>query len=189
MNTELAALKLKRTFIVTTGIRHNAATFKTVLEGRGIHITSKALDLMSMTGHPRVRFGEKKEGVILADVSVEELGLPDNAPYGDICLKAIGHSVIWAGNTYKLAYTSFEQACALREQYTDQPFDEWLRVGMFAIQHPMGNRMLLRIVHGRNKVLYFDTDDGGDLDDLFDGHVRFIWQLTPVPKRLMPEPS
>lgn len=51
---------------------------------------------------------------------------------------------------------------------------------MDAIDHPMGNKMILRIVRGKNGIFYLDTDDGGDDEDVFDDHVQFLWRLIPA---------
>lgn len=144
--------------------------------------TSKVDEILEQekSTHAAKLFGWWPEKVLLADVSVKELGLPDHCPYRDILFKGASHSVVWQGKPCLLAPALATDAITLRLSYEDQPKDEWLRVAMEAINHPMGNKVIFRLVHGKNGVRYLDTDDGGDYDDVFDDHVRFLWRLMPV---------
>jgi len=175
-------LRLKRVFSLETGIYANSGDFFVVLTGNGMKTTSKVDNLLIQADGPLHNpiFYLCKEDILLADVSVEELGLPNNSPYGKILRRGVGRSVVWKRKWYVLSKALPADGMALRISYRSQPQYEWLRIAMDGVEHPMGNKMIFRVVHGKDGVEYLDTDDGGDSDDLFDDHVRFVWRLIPL---------
>lgn len=174
---KLATPVIKRVFPVNLGKVKSHKHFRRILRSKGMRITSKANDILAHAPSSNF-FNLCPEVVLLTDVSVEELGLPDNSLYGDILYKGV-REVFWENRPYMLTPIIPAHAIELRAMYTYQPKNEWLRCAMDGVEHPMGNKMIFRLVHGKNGVVYFDTDDGGDSDDPFDDHVRFIWKLLP----------
>ncbi|MBI2474649.1 MAG: hypothetical protein HYV68_03030 [Candidatus Taylorbacteria bacterium] len=170
---------LKRTFPIRVGVYNSADGYLRALNEYGMRVTSKVVDLLGDERQDRKFFRQAHEDVTLGDVSVDELGLPNNALYGDILFEGMGRRVIWQGKMFVLSKALPEDGLELRLTYKTQPKDEWLRIAMDGVEHPMGNKMILMVVHGQNGILYLDTDDGGDPDDPFDDHVRFIWRLIP----------
>ncbi len=170
-------------FPVTIGQIESPNSFRHTLDLLGAtEVTSKANDILDrgFQAESAHFFHSSCQNDLLADVSVEELGLFDNSMYEEILATGVGREVVWEGTRYELSKVVPAHLLALRVKYISQPKNEWLRGAMDGVEHPMGNMMLFRLVHGKNGVMYFDTDDGGDLDDPFDDHVRFLWRLVPV---------
>lgn len=176
-------IKLKRVFLpVVIGVLKNRTDFRRTARVLHIRMTSKVNDVLRY--HTWIRstpfFTQTREEVLLTDVSVEELGLPNLSCLKDILFQGTGRKVIWKAKSYVLSKVLPVDVMMLRLAYRSQPKGEWLRAAMDGVMHPMGNKVIFRIVHGHDGVLYFDTDDGGDPDDVFDDHVRFVWRLIPL---------
>lgn len=168
-------LSLKRAFPLKVTGHKRYDYFRRKFKRRGIRVTSKVEDVIEQWS-----LAVLPEKTLYADVSVKELGLPDNSQYGQILYAGVGASVVWEGQDYLLATLRPVDVLELRASYLDQPKNEWLRAAMDGLFHPMGNKVILRLVHGRDGCLYLDTDDNGDSDDPFDDHVRFVWRLIPT---------
>lgn len=169
---ERKLLNIERVFSVKVGVHKTPEAVNSALEGMGVKVVDKARMMLE-----QIPLSQETQEILIADISVEELGLPDQSRYDTIRARAIGSTVSWQGGEYVIESCLGEDGPALREAHKDQPKDDWIRVGMEGIELPIGNSAIFRIVHGKDDVLYLDTDDGGDDDDTFDDHVHFAWRL------------
>ncbi|MSU55242.1 MAG: hypothetical protein EXS46_01730 [Candidatus Taylorbacteria bacterium] len=130
MNISRTTIQLRRIFPVNIGTILNSFEYRIATQGiierrmsdkLEMEITSKAEDLMwnAEETHLSTFFSEKKEDVLLADVSVAELGLPDQSAFGDILAEAVGRTVTHDGKQYALAKALPEDLLMFRLVYLD----------------------------------------------------------------------
>ena len=169
---ERKLLNIERVFSVKVGVHKTSEAICNTLEGMGVKIFDKAKALLE-----KIPLSQEEKEILIADITVEELGLLDQSRYDAIRAQAIGSTVSWQGQNYVIESCLGEDGPALREAYKNQPKDNWIRVGMEGVKIPPGNLVLFRVVCGEDNLPYLDTDDGGDDDDCFDDHVHFTWRL------------
>jgi len=88
------------------------------LEGRGIHISNYARDMLNS---PDFTTGKKSESADLVRLTVNDLGFPKGATTNEIYRKA---------EELGLELCPAEVGPQYRLKYTNQPMNEWLRIGM-----------------------------------------------------------
>lgn len=169
---EQKPLNIERVFAVKVGLHKTPEAVSHALESMGVKVVDKARMMLE-----QIPLSQEEKEILIADISVEEFGLPDQSRYDAIRARAIGSTVFWRGGEYIVESCLGEDGPALRGAHTDQAKDDWIRVGMEGVELPIGNSAIFRVVHGKDDVLYLDTDDGGDDDDTFDDHVHFAWRL------------
>ena len=150
----------------------NADEFRKAIKKAGMKISDYADDIL---GKPAFKVEAKETDIILARMTVAQLGFPNGATYKNICEKAVGQTTVINDIEYEVTLCPNEAGPALRLQYPDQPKGEWLRIAMEAITDSSGYRLLFSVAHGA-AGLWLRSYDGYD-GDFWRGNRVFVFCL------------
>lgn len=141
--------------------RRDAVSYRAGLLGAGCKTTDWANDLLDHFETTSI-----DEEVDLGCASGTDLGFKEVTRFDVICDR-----IVVCGGTPCLP----EDGPVLREQYPDQPMDEWVRLAMKAICDASRSLSLFNVVHGEDGLWLRRCY--GRPDDLFNPGSRFVFRL------------
>jgi hypothetical protein len=136
---------------VKLGLHKNADEYRRALKAAGFHINKEADDILG-----RITFSSVEKEVSLVVYSVDELRFAIGATFAQICTNA---------KKLGLSLCPAEVGPALREQYRNQPMNEWLVTAMEPMTASGGRLGVFRV--GRR-------DDGLWLNSFY-GRPGLVW--------------
>lgn len=154
-------LKVWKTIKLGTGLK-TADDFRKALKKSNCGIGDWANDIL---GKPAFTASETEMDANLVIVSVGELGFKDGATRKDIYERA---------QSLGLSLCPAEVGPQLRLQYTDQPKNEWLVIGMEPITHSDGDLLLFDVGRDDDGEQWLSTYYGG-ADGVWDAGYRFVF--------------
>ena len=157
---ELKAFPTWKTIKLGTGPQ-TADDFRKVIRAAGMKIRDWANDILGKPAFTASETGQEVDSVV---VTPKELGFRGDAPYKDICGKAIELG-------FELCPAEFGPQ--LRLQHPDQPKDEWLTVAMKPITSS-GGPLFVFVVGHNGAGLWLSVNFGGP-DDVWNADVRFVF--------------
>jgi hypothetical protein len=138
LSGELVVKMTERSFAiwktVTLGINKSTAAYRKALKANGYHIGDYADQILN-----KVKVSETEIQVDLVVKTVAELGFKDGARRDAIYARAI---------EFGLELCLAEVGLALRLQYPDQPYREWLRIAMEPVTDSDGYLLVFGVDHG-----------------------------------------
>ena len=167
---EETSFKLLGSFKI--GTHKNADTLMKAMKKEDFKISDWAEDMMKQ---PTFTVVSSESEILLAEISVGDLGFKKGATYKEICERAVGMKMEHNGETYTVALCPAEAGPQFRLQYKNQPKGEWLRIAMEPITGSDGDRYLFRVAHF-DRGQWLDWDDGGP-GYFWSADYRFVWQL------------
>lgn len=156
------AFPIFRTIKLGTGLK-TADDFRKAIKDKRMRIGDYANDIL---GKPQFTVATEETEVDLVIVSVEELGYKNGAKLNNIYARAEERG---------LQRCPSEVGPQLRLQYTDQPKDERLIMGMKPITGSDGSLDLFRVAHD-DRVLWLYSRYVNP-DDFWSGYSRFVFVL------------
>lgn len=154
------------------GTYKNADALKHAMEKAGMKMSDWAKDIM---GKPAFKVADKEEEIILAEITVAELGFKDGTTYSAICEKAVGTEVNLEGRDYIVELCPNEVGPQLRLQHLKQKKGEWLRIAMEAITDSDDYQFIFYVGHDSGGMWL--NSDGGLSDDAYGSGNRFVFCL------------
>ncbi len=121
--------------VIKLGVRKSADKYRKAIKANGYKISYWADDILDK---PAFSVSSTEKKISLVNLSVKELGFENGATYRNICERA---------KELGLGLCPTEAGPALREQYTDQPKGECVRVAMEPIACSIGNLLIFDVGH------------------------------------------
>lgn len=154
------------------GTHKDAEALKQAMQKAGMKITDWAKDIM---GKPAFTVANKEEEVILAEITVADLGFKDGATYAAICEKVVGTEVSFEGQDYIVELCPNEVGSQLRLQRPNQEKGEWLRIAMEPITDSDGDLRIFNVGHGDGYLWL--SGSFGHPDHVYRGGSHFVFCL------------
>ncbi len=151
-----------KTIRLGTGLK-TADDFRRAIRGDGKKISDWANDIL---GQPEFIVADAPIEVRLVNVSAAELGLTNGGTRKQIYDRALRRG---------LKLCSPEVGPQLRLQYTDQPLNEWILVGMKPIARFEGNLSVFDVERVEVGLLLFSTH--GHPEAVWDADVRWVFAV------------
>lgn len=172
----LAILK-ERTLFVQEKDFYEVSTVCEAIRAKGYLIRDTAHDALNIIDIGTEQ--KEEQGIVLADISVEELGFKEEqVHYGDIRERALGSTITVENEQYIIESCKPKDSIAFTQNYKDASENEyWFRIASDTIEIPQGYGVIFRIVRGKDGIKRFDTEANGDKDDYLDDHTHLIFRL------------
>ncbi len=174
LSTEDTTIVFKVWKTVKIGTHKTANEWRKSINATGQKIDDRADEIMN---HPAFHTDQDEEEIQLVNVSAAELGLKKTSygvmwgiTYGEVCARA---------RHLGLYLCQSEVGPALREEYKDQPENDFLNIGMETITRSNGNPSFFTLTHYPDNIsttLWLGTGYGG-ANGVWGIDSRFVFEL------------